>query len=418
MTGRVADVVSVSSALAKEVLACVGARAGSTKDAGVHRNPAAMDAYLRGLTLLEGWDVKSNAEQAEAAFREAIAADPAFAEAYSKLAVALLSRFTRTHEPSLIELATGAADKAISLDAALPEANVARGLVDLQHGKSAQAAASFEKALALAPADDALHRSIARAYGALGRDAEAGEMFQRAVNLRPEFWSNYNAWANFCMRRGNFEKAGELFRKVVELHPESDIGYTNLAAVYIQTGRHREAETLLQAALKINPSFQTYNNLGTVYYALGRFDEAARQWETAASTAKDAMVFSNLGDAYRQTHRTSDARSAYSQAIDLGRARLSANPADVDTRGMLANALAGNGECAAASSEGSRAVKDGAGNPSVAYYAAVASAICGDRKQAVAYTLRAIGGGVTADLKTNPDLAPILADPAIARALK
>jgi pentatricopeptide repeat protein len=306
----------------------------------------------------------------------------------------------------------------MSLNSALPEANVARGLVELQHGQSAQAAASFEKALALAPADDALHRSIARAYGALGRDAEAEEMFRRAAYLRPGLWSNYNAWANFCMRRGKFDEAIELFRKVVELHPDSDIGYTNLAAVYIQTGRHKDAETLLQAALKINPSLQTHNNLGTVYYALGRFDEAARQWESAAAMAKDATVFSNLGDAYRQTHRASDARSAYTQAIELGRARLVVNPADVDTRGMLANALAGNGECAASTSEGSRAVKDSASNPSIAYYAAVASAICGNHQQSVAYTLQAIGGGVTADLKTNPDLAPILADPAVARALK
>ena len=118
----------------------------------------------------------------------------------------------------------------MSLNSALPEANMARGLVELQHGKSAQAAASFEKALALAPADDALQRTIARAYAALGRDAEAEEMFHRAVDLRPGLWSNYNAWANFCMRRGKFDKAIELFRKVVELHPDSDIGYDSSLA--------------------------------------------------------------------------------------------------------------------------------------------------------------------------------------------
>jgi len=56
-------------------------------------------------------------------------------------------------------------------------------------------------------------------------------------------------------------------------------------------------------------------------------------------------------------------------------------------------------------------------NPSIAYYAAIAAAICGDHERAVLYTLKAIGGGVTADLKTNPDLAPILADPAIVKAL-
>ncbi len=415
--GRVSEIVALSSALAPEVIFHVGVRATVAQAARAPRNSVAMEAYLRGLTLLEGWDVKSNAELAEAAFREAIAADPKFAEAHAKLAIALLSRFTRTHEPNLIELASQAADQAMSLDPTLPESNLSRGLVDLQRGRSAEAAASFEKALALAPANDALHRSVARAYGALGRDAEAGAMFQRAVNLRPELWSNYNAWANYCMRRGNFDKAIELFRKVVELHPESDTGYSNLAAAYIQTGRHREAETLLQAALKINPNAETYNNLGTVYYALGRYDDAARQWETATTMVKDAMVFSNLGDAYRQSHRTSEARSAYSQAIDLGKAGLATNPLDVDIRGMMANALAGSGQCKTASLEGARAVKDSKDNPSIAYYAAVAAAICGDHDLAVRYALKAIGGGVTADLKTNPDLVPILADPEVAKAL-
>jgi hypothetical protein len=105
-----------------------------------------------------------------------------------------------------------------------------------------------------------------------------------------------------------------------------------------------------------------------------------------------------------------------SQAIDLG-GHAGDNPMDVDIRGMIANALAGNGQCDAASTEGARAVKDSKDNPSIAYYAAIAAAICGDRERAVLYTLKAIGGGVTADLKTNPDLAPILADPAVAKAL-
>jgi len=48
----------------------------------------------------------------------------------------------------------------------------------------------------------------------------------------------------------------------------------------------------------------------------------------------------------------------------------------------------------------------------------VAAAICRDHAAAVDYTLRAIRGGVIADVKTNPDLASILTDPAVARALQ
>jgi hypothetical protein len=52
------------------------------------------------------------------------------------------------------------------------------------------------------------------------------------------------------------------------------------------------------------------------------------------------------------------------------------------------------------------------------YYAAVAYALCGDRARAVRETLRALDGKVVADVRTNPDLEVVRADPAVARRLR
>jgi serine/threonine-protein kinase len=417
LTGDIASLVPMTEGIVGDLIVALGAGAGPRTGAHDRHAPEAMEAYLRGLTLLEGWDVKKNAEKSEEAFREAIAKEPDFAEAHAKLAVALLSRFTRTKDATVIGQAAAAAERAVALSPTLPEAHAAMGLVDLQQGKSAQAVDSFEKALAMAPADDELYRKIARAYAELGRDSEADAMYRRAVDLRPGYWANYNAWGNYCLKKGKLDQAGEHFRKVIDLHPESDVGYLNLAAVDILKGDPREAEPLLQAALKINPNPQAHNNLGTVYYALGRFNDALREWQATEALAKSAMIYSNLGDAYRQLHRSEDAGMAYGKAIELGRAQLVADPIETSIRGMIANALAGSGRCSEAKSEAALALSRSHADPTIAYYAAVASAICHDHDAAVAYTIDAIHGGVVADVKTNPDLAPILGDAEVERAI-
>ena len=80
--------------------------------------------------------------------------------------------------------------------------------------------------------------------------------------------------------------------------------------------------------------------------------------------------------------------------------------------------LAGDGRCAQARKETELATLDAATDPTVHYYAAVASSICGDRAGAVRHAVRAVEGGVVADVRTNPDLRPVLADPALKKALR
>jgi hypothetical protein len=67
--------------------------------------------------------------------------------------------------------------------------------------------------------------------------------------------------------------------------------------------------------------------------------------------------------------------------------------------------------------EAERAIVDGSDRPTIHYYAAVAYAVCGQRKQAVEQAVRAITGGLRVDVATNPDLKGLLADPAVETAL-
>ncbi|HZY29999.1 MAG TPA: protein kinase, partial [Candidatus Methylomirabilis sp.] len=412
--GSVSGILGDADRLAVDIMRAVGTAPLEAPETGASRNVGALQEYLKGMAFFEGWDVKKNYLHAAEAGQRALDLDPGFAEGHALLARALMTQYMQTKEPSLVQRAMDSAQRAVTLSPNLPEAHAALGSVQLYSGHSAQAAQAYEEGLRLAPADDDITIGIARAYSTLGRHEEAERMYRRAIGLRPTYWGHYNTLGVFYFRRGRLDEAKEAFRQVIEHHPESATGYANLAAVHVLAGEHSEAAPLLRAALNIDPSPETRNNLGVVYYATGRFEEAAREWqEAAAAGSPNVMRLSNLGDAYRQLGRSSEAHAAYGRAIERGEAQLQFNANDAETRAMVSIALAGIGRCAEVPGQADRALKIDPGNPTFSYYAAVASAICGDRKASLLHAIRAIKGGIKVDVLTNPDLKPLLDDPAI-----
>jgi len=410
--GDAGTLVAGADGLAADIGAALGIDVSSSPARG-RRDPRAMKLYLQGRRYLEGWDVANNYLSAEAAFREALALDDAFAEAHAMLAMTLCTHYAETKEPALITQAQREADRAVALAPSLPEARAAVGLVLLRRGKSAEAAEAFEHGLRLAPADDSLHKRIALAYERLDRDDDAERMYQRAIELRPTFWGHYADKGIFYLNHGRLDEAADLFRMVIQLHPDGDVGYLDLAAAHMLSGRYTDAEPLLRAAIKINPSHQAWNNLGVVHYANGNFEEAAAAWREAIGLGTgDVTVFTNLGEACRQLKRESEARRAYEQAVQKGQSQLAVNPDDDEARAMLATALAGLGRCDESRAQAARAVETH-GTPYVFYYVAVAYSVCGDHAAALDHVARAIRAGILADIRTNPDLRPLLDDPSI-----
>jgi tetratricopeptide (TPR) repeat protein len=375
------------------------------------QRPEALELYLKGKTLLEGWDVDRNYAGAEASLEEATRLDPNFAEAYALLALARWTDYKETQRAALVQQAIDAADRAVALAPAQPEGHLARGVVLLGRGQSVEAAQSFERAQRLAPGDDAVCRQIAKAYAALRRVADAERMYQRAIDLRPLYWASYNYKGVFYLERAQWGKAKEMFRKVIELRPESDIGYSNLAAAHLSAGEIKEAEPVLQAALRIQPTAAAHNNLGFVYYALGRYEEAVREYEEAIKMAPSFRRWASLGDSHRQLGRKKEAGDAYARAIELEQELLRVNASDAKTRAVLAMNMAAIGRCEEARQEAGKALSEAEDDAYVHYYSANAYALCGSRQEAIRQAALAIKGGLVDDIHTNPDLRPLLSEP-------
>ncbi|MGH9334982.1 MAG: protein kinase domain-containing protein, partial [Vicinamibacteria bacterium] len=383
------------------------------------RSAEALAHYTNGLIFLEGWDVDRNYDRAARAFRDALSEDEDFAEAKAGLAMALWAGYLETREPSLVVEAGRLAASAVESAPSLPEAHLAKGVVALGQGRSAEAAAELSKAQELAPGNDDVSRRIAAVYDRLGREEDAEAMYRRAVALRPGYWRHVNDLGAFYLHQGRIEDAKARFREVIRLSPERHTGYANLAGAHLAAGEIKEAEPLLQATIRIRPSDSAYNNLGFVYYSTGRFEEAAEQYRKAVELApRDAMYQGNLGDAYRQLGRRDDAARHYHAAIELEQSAVQINPEDTEARAGLSLFLAGVGRCEESRTEAGRAVSESQGNPMIRYYAAISYAICGDEAEALESAAAAVRGGVVADVKTNPDLKGLVAREPLASLLR
>ncbi len=407
LDGDADQIFNVAEQVTGEIESALGAGKGSNFDA-LSRNQDAVRWYLEGKSFLQGWDLESNHERAREAFRKALDLDPNFGEAQAGLALATWNAYQETRDPSLVEIASQAAKRAVELIPENPEAHLALGVIQLGKGLSQEAVASFKNALDRAPANDAVCRRIGDAYMSLGRDKDAETMYQMAINLKPDFWENYRAKGNFYLARGRYQEAKSLYRRVVELRPESDVGHNNLALAHLSLGEMEEAESHLREALAIQPNFAAYTNLGFIYYSQGRYAEAVRQFQSAVELSNDHTPWLNLGDAQRQLKNLDEARKAYAKAIELASERLRINPADQEVRGLLACALAGAGQCEQAKKEASIVSRENRGQPLLNYYSGLALALCGEDAQASRELETAIRSGLLADVESNPDLRRFL----------
>jgi len=368
--------------------------------------------YIEGKRYLEGWDVPENYQKAEEAFRRSLQKGSS-AEAHAGLALALWQRFTDSREPKVAQEAKSEAEIATTTGFDLPESHLASGVVSLGMGRSAEAAASFQRAMTLSPADDAVCRMIAKAYAALDRRGDADRMFSRALELRPQYWENYAERAKFYLSLGKLDEAKADYRRVIDLRPKLNIGYTNLAAAHMYAGEFREAKPLLEAALGLQPTYHVHNNLGIVYYSLGSYRESAKEFLAATRESADFRPWLNLGEAYRHLPDPASARKAYEKAAELSRDNLTINPDDSVTRSALALALAGCGQCEQALTEAEKAAAKPADDPQLHYLSAIAFVVCKDEERAISKIEQLLKAGVLSDVRTNPDLSPLLSHPQV-----
>jgi len=237
-------------------------------------NPETYELYLKGMYHLNR-ATPEDTKKGIAYFHEAVAKDPADAQAYAGLALAYveISHGADAREDSL-NRAKAAAATALKLDDSLAEARAAMGFVKGYYDWNwEEGFRDLDRALEANPslAIAYYHRSWFRfLHGRKG----AVEDHIRAQRLDP-FNPLHTAWLGELYRsEGRFDEAIAEALKSIEMAPQFPIGHFVLGLTYQDQGLHDKAIEAMQKAAEASPHWKWA--LGSVYAKAGRTEEAQK----------------------------------------------------------------------------------------------------------------------------------------------
>jgi TolB-like protein/DNA-binding winged helix-turn-helix (wHTH) protein len=271
------DILNVQDDVAKVVAREIRVRLTSQQQAELAQsrpvNPEAFDAYLQGYHFFQG-STDKDADMATKYFERATQLDPSYALAWAWLSRA---RNWQANE-GLIPLEEGrrhareAVERALLLNPNLAEAHAQMGRIKQQVDYDwAGANASFQRAIALEPANLDSVRLAAESAFCFGRFDEALQLNRQAIDLDPLNAGSWEALAETELYMGQLDQSAADSKKALELDPDHWASPINLSRTYLLQGRAQDALPEIEHVHNATHRAWLY---ALTYYALGRKRES------------------------------------------------------------------------------------------------------------------------------------------------
>ncbi len=165
-----------------------------------------------------------------------------------------------------------------------------RGQALLKDGKTTEAIAQFERALALEPHNAGLHNHRGVALERAGKRDQAEPAFREALRLKPDHVEAQANLGDLLRRTGRPAEAEALYLKTMMAVPNSTDLCNNLGIVLLDQYKHGEAEVAFRRAIRLDPRTPgAHNNLGVLLERVRRVDEAIACYEESLRLNKDAV---------------------------------------------------------------------------------------------------------------------------------
>jgi serine/threonine protein kinase/tetratricopeptide (TPR) repeat protein len=276
-------------------------------------NPQAYDAYLRGRYF---WSRRTEAElhKAKDYFEQAIAADPAYAPAYSGLAdTYFYLSYAWGHMPPMegMPLSRAAALKAIELDDSAGEGHASLGVVKFSYDWDfAGAEQELKRAVRLSPNFSNAHQTYAVLLGVLQRPDESLAEIRKAVEVDPLSMPVRNMFASRLATYNRCDESLAEDRRTLELDPNAthmSMLHDRMAGCYRAKGMEKEFLEEWTEARKANGATpQEIEDFQKTYATSGRnailrkdLQVQLHRWEKDhwhRDGWEIAMAYANLGE--------------------------------------------------------------------------------------------------------------------------
>ena len=254
---KLADITQVQSDITRDIssglrIKLTGDEQQSLGRAGTS-NPEAYRLYLEGRQLWYGRSPDGLKKSIDL-FQQAIAVDPNYALAYTGLAdtYSVIPSYDQTFAPKQTRiLSAQAAQKALRLDPALPEAHLARGNSLSTSGRWSEAEAEYRRTLELAPNNANAHYFRALLLVSLNRLEEALTEYQTALSLDPLSPIINLNYAIALRLAGHRDESQARFEQLIAREPAFQGAHLYLSEFYAMEGRLADARSEIQ---KFDPS--------------------------------------------------------------------------------------------------------------------------------------------------------------------
>ncbi|MBC2666822.1 tetratricopeptide repeat protein [Novosphingobium flavum] len=282
--------------------------------------------------------------EGEAAFRRAIALEPAIADGYNNLGNALKDQFCfdeacvayraaihrrQDYHEAWNNLGTAlqalenygealaAYDTALALKGDYADALNNRATALQEMDRLAEAEAGFRRALELDPARPPLFSNLGECLLRQERTAEAAAAFRQAVALDPDYADGWNNLGVALRRSGDAEGSLQAYERAMALAPAMAAVRSNRANMMLDQGKADEASLDYLATLEKNPQdTNALNNLGAILQDQGHFGHALMLFDRALAIDPDFVEAQvNRGNALRDMGWAKEAEEALSAAL-------------------------------------------------------------------------------------------------------
>ena len=268
-------------------------------------NLEAYDAYLRaealGVTTLDSDQMR----QTVAHYREAIALDPNFADAYSGLARASVDILRLGYvedvlgstQPGAKDAAFEIAEKALRLDPDNARAHTVLASIQLIEERHAEAIVSARTATAFAPSDPEAHAQLAVILAYSGRVDESREEISTALRLDPQPSRNVRELATLVLFiTKDYQAAIDVALGTGDEPQLSEAGYAFLSAAYARNGQVETAKETLKPVIAQGPAYMTQGYIELAFDFFSRESDRVHFIETLPLTGLPEWPYGYKGD--------------------------------------------------------------------------------------------------------------------------
>ncbi|MBI4182745.1 MAG: tetratricopeptide repeat protein [Proteobacteria bacterium] len=246
---------------------------------------------------------------------------------------ALLQRALERHKAGALAEAEALYRQVLAAEPANADALHFLGVAALQAGRLAEAEESIRHALRVSPAYAAAHANLGLVLHGQGKHEAAIASFRRALHHDRRAAGTHSNLGLALAESGRIAEAEAAYRAALALDPGHVETHNNLGNLLRSRGRFAEARRHLDRAVALMPVAATLASLGTLLLAEGRPADAAALFETAlGKDAGHAEAWNNRGIALLDLGRAAEAEGCYRRALAL-------KPESADIEANLATAL-------------------------------------------------------------------------------